>query len=122
MIVSRINCWDFFECGREPNGKKSKELGICPATASLELDGVNDGINGGRSCWAIAGTLCDGEIQGSYAQKIGNCLKCDFHSFVHSQQGDRYVGTKQILEKVKGNVPVSCTAGLKVNSWLGNLV
>jgi hypothetical protein len=60
---------------REPDGKKTRELGACPAAAETKLDGVNDGKNGGRSCWAIAGTLSEGETQGTYAQKLGNCLK-----------------------------------------------
>jgi len=117
-----MNCWEFFDCGREPNGNKARELGVCPAATHAELDGVNDGINGGRSCWAIAGTLCDGEVQGSYAQKIGNCLKCDFHSFVHSQQGDDYMGTKKILDLLKGVIPVSCAASLKDKYWQGSLI
>jgi len=27
-------------------------------------------------CWQIAGTFCGGRIQGSHAQKYGNCTKC----------------------------------------------
>ena len=102
--MSRMNCWDFFECGREPCGKKVTELGECPAAANSDLDGINDGENGGRSCWAVAGTMCGGEVQGTYAQKLGNCLKCDFHAFVRGQQREEYVGTKQILGIIKGKV------------------
>lgn len=106
--MSRMNCWEFFECGREPNGKKTRELGTCPAAAKAELDGVNDGTNGGRSCWAIAGTLCEGEVQGTYAQKLGNCLKCDFHAFVRGQQHGNYASTKKILDIINGKITASC--------------
>ena len=106
--MSRMNCWEFFECGREPDGKKSKELGICPASVKTELDGVNDGTNAGRSCWAVAGTLCEGEVQGSYAQKLGNCLKCDFHAFVRGQQKERYASTKHILDILNKRITASC--------------
>lgn len=106
--MSRMNCWEFFDCGREPNGKRTRELGVCPAAAKEELDTVNDGKNGGRSCWAVAGTLCEGEVQGSYAQKLGNCLKCDFHAFVRGQQRDVYVGTKKILDIINGKITASC--------------
>lgn len=106
--MSRMNCWEFFECGREVGGKNTAELGTCPAAAKTELDGANDGKNGGRSCWAIAGTLCEGEIQGSYAQKLGNCLKCDFHAFVRGQQRDHYVTTKKILDIINGKITVTC--------------
>lgn len=106
--MSRMNCWEFFECGREPGGKKIRELGACPAAAKTELDGVNDGTNGGRACWAIAGTLCEGEIQGTYAQKLGNCLKCDFHAFVRGQQHGNYASTKKILDIINGKITAAC--------------
>lgn len=106
--MTRMNCWEFFDCGRELGGKKTVELGTCPAAAKTELNGVNDGKNGGRACWAVAGTLCEGEVQGSYAQKLGNCLKCDFHAFVHGQQKEKYVSTKKILDIINGKITVTC--------------
>ena len=105
--MSRMNCWEFFECGREPGGKKTVELGTCPAAVKTELDSVNDGKNGGRSCWAVAGTLCEGEVQGTYAQKLGNCLKCDFHDFVRGQQREEYASTKKILDIINGKTTAS---------------
>jgi hypothetical protein len=107
--MSRMNCWEFFECGREPDGKKVREHGICPASVKAELDGMNDGENGGRCCWAIAGTFCGGEAQGTYAQKLGNCLKCDFHAFVRGQQHNNYASTKKILTVINGKIKEECT-------------
>lgn len=106
--MNRMNCWEFFECGREPNGKKVKEFGVCPAANCTELNTVNDGNNGGRCCWAIAGTYCGGKAQGTYAQKLGDCLKCDFHTFVRHQQREGYVKTRQILDIMAGKISVSC--------------
>ena len=106
--MSRMNCWEFFECGREPGGKHENEFGACPAANSTALDGVNDGTNGGRSCWALAGTYCKGKVQGSYAQKLGDCLKCDFHTFVRYQQREGYVKTRQILDVVAGKITATC--------------
>ena len=65
---------------------------------------MNEGENGGRCCWAIAGTFCGGEAQGTYAQKLGNCLKCDFHAFVRGQQHGNYASTKKILEIINGKI------------------
>ena len=106
--MSRMNCWEFFDCGREPGGTNEREFGPCPAASITELDTVNGGTNGGRLCWAIAGTFCKGKVQGSYAQKLGDCLKCDFHTFVRYQQRDTYVKTRQILDIVAGKITVSC--------------
>lgn len=61
----KLNCWQVKKCGREPGGAKTAELGICPAAAEVALSGTNGGKNGGRACWAIAGTLCGGKVQGS---------------------------------------------------------
>ena len=63
------NCWEFKKCGRESDGDKINELGVCPACAKQEADGLNGGKNAGRICWAIAGTFCGGEIQGKFAEK-----------------------------------------------------
>lgn len=96
--MSKKNCWEHEECGREVNGIKSAELGICPAAVESKLHGINDGNNGGRACWALAGTMCDGQIQGTYAQKLGSCLSCDFFSYVRAQEGKEFTGSKHILE------------------------
>jgi hypothetical protein len=73
------NCWQFKGCGREPGGKNEKTLGTCPASVERKLDGVHGGTNAGRACWVVAGTLCGGVAQGTFAQKFKNCNNCDFY-------------------------------------------
>ncbi|HEX7481344.1 MAG TPA: hypothetical protein VF331_26310 [Polyangiales bacterium] len=74
-----MNCWEFKHCGREPGGKAEGALGECPAACAHELDGINHGRNGGRVCWGVAGTLCGGVEQGTFAMKfrrqgvVGSC-------------------------------------------------
>ncbi|MEW6051912.1 MAG: two-CW domain-containing protein [Candidatus Zixiibacteriota bacterium] len=70
------NCWQLMNCGREPGGENADQLGICPVSTSKIHDGINHGTNAGRVCWAVTGTLCGGKVQGSFAVKFGNCLKC----------------------------------------------
>lgn len=84
--MRKQNCWEFKKCGRQPQGAKVKELGVCPATLEARLDGVHDGVNSGRSCWIVAGTYCQGEIQGSFAQKYQNCSACDFYKAVKEEE------------------------------------
>ena len=76
-----MNCWEFMKCGRQPDGEKVNELGICPATTDSSLNGTNGGENAGRCCWKVAGTFCDGKIQGVFTSKIIDCIECDF--FIH---------------------------------------
>jgi len=99
--MARTNCWDFRKCGREPGGAKVAELGVCPAATQTRTDGVNRGTNGGRACWAIAGTFCGGKVQGTFAAKVANCLRCEFYQSVRDQEGPHFVGTEHILAKLK---------------------
>jgi hypothetical protein len=78
LYMFKKNCWEHKACGRQPGGDNTEGLGVCPVTTHTKAHGLNDGINGGRACWAIEGTLCGGEVQGTYAQKMGNCMDCDF--------------------------------------------
>ena len=84
--MARQNCWEFTHCGREPGGEREAELGVCPACTERKLDGLNQGTNGGRSCWAVAGTFCGGTVQGSEAQKQHNCWKCEFFQVVRKEE------------------------------------
>ena len=70
-----LNCWEFKKCGREAGGAKADELGVCKAFP-----------NGGRECWVLAGTLCGGKVQGTFAEKLGNCQKCEFYQGVMCEE------------------------------------
>jgi len=94
------NCWEAKGCGRQPGGNKAAELGVCPAAVETRVNLVNDGKNGGRSCWAIAGTLCKGERQGTFAMKIANCMNCDFYKQVHAEAGSDAAKATSILKLI----------------------
>lgn len=64
-----MQCWEFTECGRGPRGQKARTEGVCPAATEAA----------GEACWLVAGTHCDGGVQGSFAQKLGTCLRCGFY-------------------------------------------
>jgi hypothetical protein len=86
------NCWEFKNCGRQPGGSKVAELGVCPATVYQDLNGAHGGKNAGRACWAIAGSLCGGKIQGTYAQKLNNCWRCEFMNKVKKEEEPSNIG------------------------------
>ncbi len=104
----KLNCWEFKKCGRQPGGHKVAELGVCPATMFADLDGTHGGKNAGRACWAIAGSLCGGKIQGTYAQKLHNCWRCEFMNKVKQEEepsdlgfSHTRLGMEKALEKQK---------------------
>lgn len=85
------------KCGLGPNGDKTESQGTCPAPKTKILNGLNGGINGGRACWAISGTFCNGKVEGKFASKVPTCLQCDFYKLVCREQGASFRGTAQIL-------------------------
>lgn len=59
----RVKCWEYMKCGRD------KDCSVkCPAYPNF-----------GRVCWAVAGTFCEGKVQGTFAQKYEDCKKCEFY-------------------------------------------
>jgi hypothetical protein len=87
LAPRRANCWDILKCGREPGGAMVHLDGPCPAAMDRDADRVNSGTNGGRICWAISGTFCGTEADGSEAVKLLSCLTCDFFSQVLQEEG-----------------------------------
>lgn len=94
-----MNCWEFKECGRELGGKNTGKLKICPASTHVMLNGVHGGVNAGRACWVVAGTMCQGSVQGTFANKIKDCSACDFYSKVREEEGSNITMTFDLLEK-----------------------
>ena len=71
------NCWELMACGREKGGMNVDEFGECPASRERL----------GHSCWLVAGTFCEGVVQGTYAQKERNCMLCKVHNYYHRTDG-----------------------------------
>lgn len=94
LMTKKTNCWEYMECGREPGGRHAANKGICPAAMDRSHEGTNEGTCGGRFCWAVAGTLCHNQVQGSYAGKQENCLECEFYLQVRAEQGSANIRTK----------------------------
>jgi len=118
----KLNCWEHKKCGRQPGGHKSQELGICPVTTYHELSGAHGGKNAGRACWAIAGSLCGGKIQGTYAQKLHNCWSCDFMKNVKMEEepsplgfSATRLGMERSIEKQRTTVPAPAQAAHDMN-------
>ena len=67
-----MKCWEFKKCGREAGGARVREFGVCPAYPK-----------DGDHCARTAGTLCGGTVQGTFAQKLANCMMCEFYMSEH---------------------------------------
>lgn len=99
--MEKINCWEFKKCGYEPGGAKVKEAGICPASSEIRLNGQNSGKFAGRACWVVGGTLCGGKVQGNFAIKMSNCVKCAFFNQVVHEEGEKLVKMIDLVHKLK---------------------
>ena len=85
------NCWQFMQCGREPNGANVDKLNVCPAATAKSYNNIHNGVNAGRFCWKIAGTLCFDTVKGSSALSIVSCLQCPFFEKVKEEEGNHFV-------------------------------
>ncbi len=76
------NCWEVKGC----NSPK------CPSYKAED-----------QRCWHVAGTLCKGEIQGTFAQKLGNCKKCEVYKRAISTKlyaiGEVFNNLMELLEE-----------------------
>jgi len=86
-MARRMNCWEFMKCGRELNGERAKESGVCPAASYPYADGLNGGTNGGRICWIIVGSYSCHTGKTSLSQRNVLCFDCEFHRKVLSEEG-----------------------------------
>jgi len=84
--MKKLNCWEFKKCGREPEGNKVDELGICPAATENIYNGRNGDKNDGRYCWKVEGTLCRQKALGSWIAKLMHCTHCDFFKYVQQEE------------------------------------
>lgn len=101
------NCWEFKKCGREMGGRNVKELGVCPAATSAQLHGSHGGKLGGRACWIIDGTMCNGQVQGAFAQKFKSCAVCDFYQAVKAEEKNAFKLSVVLLARLKGEAIAS---------------
>jgi len=74
------------KCGRDGANNPN----ICPAVTEKKAHAVNRGKNGGRVCWAVAGTYCAGKVQGTYAEKVLICSDCDFRKKVQEEERGKF--------------------------------
>lgn len=94
----KINCWEYMRCERQPGGNLHDTDGGCPAAIDGMHDGINGGKNGGRFCWAVSGTFCFSEVQGSYAKKIQGCMDCGFFWLVVDAEDDLTLSENALLD------------------------
>ncbi len=99
--MGKLNCWELKKCGFEPGGAKAKELKGCPAATERRLHRLNSGNCAGRACWVVNGTLSGGQVQGNFATKMVNCMKCDFFNLVVREEGDKLVKMTELINRLK---------------------
>ncbi len=60
-LQSNVTCWEMKNC---PKDRRNN----CPAYP-----------DSGGQCWTVTATLCGGEEQGTYHEKMANCRKCNVY-------------------------------------------
>lgn len=75
-----FKCWEI-GCGGQRCTKTD-----CPAYGNENLP-----------CWYIAGTMCKGKIQGSYADKIGDCRECELYKRYETDELNQLAETFNLM-------------------------
>ena len=101
----KLNCREHKRCGRQPQGHHVPDQGVCPAAIEERLDGVHDGTNAGRACWVVAGTMCGGQVQGSFGSKYRNCEQCDFYQKTKAEERGNFKLSIMLLSRLKPGMP-----------------
>ena len=86
------------------------ELGVCSAPLAKKYNGVNNGKNAGRLCWYVAGTFCEGKVNGTFCQKLQTCLDCEFYKEVKSEENNDFVMdpvAKDYIKSIKEHYSIS---------------
>ncbi|WPD24914.1 MAG: hypothetical protein SD837_10175 [Candidatus Electrothrix scaldis] len=102
--MRKKNCWEVKKCGRQPGGDQVSSQGICPASTIIAINGINNGINGGRACWALTGTMSGPaeKVQGSFARTVStSCYDCEFFEQVLAEEQNDFKGTVEIVQKLR---------------------
>jgi len=101
----KLNCWETKKCGRETGGAFAKSMGVCPAAVDRRLHGIHGGKNAGRACWVVAGTLCGGEVQGTFGAKFKSCEQCDFYQKTKAEEKSDFTLSIVLLSRLKSGAP-----------------
>ena len=87
-MPSKLNCWEFRNCGREKGGLMAQLHGECPVSQAMKYDGLNGGVGAGRACWMVENSVC----RLNAVPAGGNpCLECEFYNRVLYEEDDQAV-------------------------------
>lgn len=95
--MSGSNCWDVMKCGREHDSPTVNDQGECAASAAVKANGLHGGLNGGRVCWAIAGSFSGKQPSCTFVARMGGCESCTFYKMVRVMESSDYKQVNDIL-------------------------
>lgn len=101
MASRKLNCWEYQGCGFDVSHNGGTGSCACPSVTASAMHGANGGHNGGRSCWVIEGTMCDGDVAGDFEQKARTCRKCAFMQRVAVEEGLDFVDGSDLVSIYK---------------------
>ena len=90
------------KCGKGLSKTGKGKCNSCPVASETSGNALNGGINGGRICWIIAETCCNGDVSCSDLHRKDSCFSCEFRYKVTMEEGLLNVckATGLLLEKL----------------------
>lgn len=96
--MEKMNCWTYMQCDREPGGKNVPERGVCAAASHPWPDGINGGINGGRTCWLVRNTQCMEALAEKSSGRQVECGNCEFRLLVEKEKNAGMSGDEMAVD------------------------
>jgi hypothetical protein len=96
-LPHRKNCWEVMGCGKEEGGRRAKKNCVCPASTEARLHAIHGGMNAGRACWAVDGTLCRSSGPDALATKKPYCLSCTFYRSLLQEEHPHLIVSDDML-------------------------
>jgi hypothetical protein len=104
--MKKLNCWEVLDCGREPGGRNTEEMGVCPTAVETSLDGVHGGVNAGRACWIVGGLTCTSGNPGEFSSRTHDCAVCRFRATVNEDHNWQLKDDDVLVKIVWSALPV----------------
>lgn len=96
-MTEKLNCWEYFQCGREVSNQHRSDS-VCNVSLISSFNGTNGGSNAGRYCWHVEGSYCISSQanvnkehdRGTVLFKENFCRSCSFRQLVKREEGSSY--------------------------------
>ena len=88
--MTKKNCWEIKKCNFGSQKSKTNTATACLVKSSAEFNNTNGGVNGGRICWAVAGTFSSRPPCGEFVHEQVTCMECEVFKQIEKEEENKF--------------------------------